>query len=138
MGMNVGAVGANGNAALESARWRGEGGGFDSLVKSMKSSAAVGARSGGAKPCGMAAGQTGSIDKSSRLYEKSLELETFMVKIMLSSMRETVGKAELFGGDSYASRMYEDMMFDQYASEMARNAGFGIADAVYLQLDQKA
>jgi peptidoglycan hydrolase FlgJ len=97
-----------------------------------------------ARPQGAAANQSGShgetrtIDKTSRLYEKSLELETFMVKIMLSSMRQTVNKSNLLGGDSFASNMYEDMMYDEYASQLTKNAGFGLADQMYLQLDAKA
>ncbi|MCK9169244.1 MAG: rod-binding protein [Treponema sp.] len=97
-----------------------------------------------ARPQGAAVNQSGAhgenrtIDKTSRLYEKSLELETFMVKIMLSSMRKTVNKSNLPGGDNFASNMYEDMMYDEYASQLTKNAGFGLADQMYLQLDRQA
>lgn len=81
---------------------------------------------------------TRTIDKTSELYAKAQELETFMVKQMLSSMRKTVNKGSLLGGEDFASKMYEDMMFDEYAQRMTRSAGFGLSDAVYLQLTDNA
>lgn len=74
-----------------------------------------------------------TIDKTSLLYEKSMELECFFIKQMLSEMRKTVSKSGL-GGDSFASQMYEDMLYDEYASQMTKNAGFGLADQIYLSL----
>lgn len=76
-----------------------------------------------------------TIDKTSPLYEKSLELESYLVKMMLNSMRNTVSKTNLFGTDnSYAQNMYEDMLYDELATSMTKNAGFGIADQIYLEL----
>ena len=97
-----------------------------------------------ALPVGAAANGAGvhaksaTIDRTSKLYEKSLELESYIVKIMVSSMRSTVTKTSLFGGDSFASQMYEDMMYDEYATQLTKNAGFGLADQVYLQLNVQA
>ncbi len=87
------------------------------------------------KPRGAAAGSIRAkgktIDRTSKLYEKSLELESYMVKMMLSSMRKTVNKTEQGG---YGQKIYEDMMYDQYAASMSKNAGFGLADEIYLEL----
>ncbi len=77
-----------------------------------------------------------TIDRTSALYEKSLELESYIVKNMLSSMRKTVIKAN--GESNYAQKMYEDMLYDEYATMMTKNAGFGLADQMYLQLSQSA
>jgi flagellar protein FlgJ len=30
--------------------------------------------------------------------------------------------------------MYEDMLYDEYATSMTKNAGFGLADQIYMQL----
>ncbi|MCR4735585.1 MAG: rod-binding protein [Treponema sp.] len=90
-----------------------------------------------ARPQGAAANQAGkivnqkTIDKTSKLYEKSMELETFFVKQMLSSMRKTVVKSNESG---FAQNMYEDMLYDEYATNMTKNAGFGLADQIYLSL----
>jgi len=73
-----------------------------------------------------------TIDRTSKLYEKSLELESYFVKMMISSMRKTVVKAD--GGNDYAQNMYEDMLYDEYATNMTKNAHFGLADEIYMQL----
>ena len=75
--------------------------------------------------------QAKTIDKTSRLYESALELEGFFVKQMLSQMRKTIMKSN---ENSYAQDMYEDMLFDEYATAMTKNAGFGLADQIYLSL----
>ena len=101
-----------------------------------KSAMPSGAAANAAGAHGLAA--EGKIDKSSKLYEQALELESYFVKIMLGSMRNTVSKTNLFGEkNSYAQDMYEDMLYDEYASAMTKAAGFGLADQVYLQLAGK-
>ena len=91
-----------------------------------------------AKVSGVAANQANphvqnkTIDKTSTLYEKALELEGFFVKQMLSQMRKTVMKSN---EDSFAQSMYEDMLYDEFATAMTKNAGFGLADQIYLSLE---
>ncbi len=80
------------------------------------------------------AGQSGKIDKTGKLYEQSLELESLVVKIMLDSMKGTVVKSGLGGNTGFAAKMYEDMLYDELARDMTRDAGFGLADQIYLQL----
>ena len=77
-------------------------------------------------------GQT-DIDKDSELYKLCLELETFLVKNLLSSMRNTVQKSGLID-ESFAGKMYEDMLWDEHAKEFTKNAGFGLAEQAYRQL----
>ena len=90
-----------------------------------------------AKPTGAAVNQANvhvqpkTIDKTSELYEKSLELENYFVKQMLSEMRKTVHKT--YEGD-FAQSMYEDMLYDEYSTAMTKSAGFGLADQIYLSL----
>jgi flagellar protein FlgJ len=73
------------------------------------------------------------IDKTSKLYEQCLELETFLVKTLVSGMRNTVQKSGLVE-ESYAGKVYEDMLYDEYAEDLTRNAGFGLAEQAYLEL----
>lgn len=93
-----------------------------------------------AKPQGAAArGNYGNnapeIDRTSALYEQSMELENYLVKTMLSSMRNTIQKSGLYGSDNdYAQNMYEDMLYDNYAEQLTKSAGFGLADLIYLEL----
>jgi flagellar protein FlgJ len=73
------------------------------------------------------------IDKTSKLYQTCLDLEGFLVKTLLSSMRSTVPKSGLVD-EGFAGNMYEDMLYDEYAKNFTRNAGFGLADLAYLEL----
>ena len=73
------------------------------------------------------------IDKTSKLYEKSMELESFFVKMMVDSMRKTVHSATK---DSFAKSMYQDMLYDEYSTSLTKTAGFGLADQIYLELSR--
>ena len=63
-----------------------------------------------------------------------MELESYFVKIMLNTMRSSLSSSGLTGEKSYAGGMYEDMLYDEFAVSMTKNAGFGLADQIYLQL----
>jgi flagellar protein FlgJ len=73
------------------------------------------------------------IDKTDKLYEQCLELEIFLVKTLVSSMRSTVQKSGLID-EGFAGKMYEDMLYDEYARVLTQNANFGMAEMAYLEL----
>ena len=73
------------------------------------------------------------IDRSSKLYEQCRALETFIVKDLLQGLRNTVQKSDLID-EGFAGKMYEDMLYDQYAENLAKNANFGLADQAYTEL----
>jgi peptidoglycan hydrolase FlgJ len=73
------------------------------------------------------------IDKEDKLYKLCLELETFLIKNLLTSMRNTVQKSG-FIDNSFAGKMYEDMLYDEYAKDFTKNADFGLAAQAYRQL----
>ncbi len=79
--------------------------------------------------------QAKSIDRTDKLYEQCRELESFLIKNLLSGLRKTVQKSEFLDG-GYAGEMYEDMLYDEYAKNLSRNAGFGLADQAYLELSR--
>ncbi|MCR4938772.1 MAG: rod-binding protein [Treponemataceae bacterium] len=93
-----------------------------------------------ARPQGAAANSASTvtanktIDKTSKLYESALELESYFVKIMLSSMKNTLSGSGITGEKSFATGMYEDMLYDEIAVSMTKNSGFGLADQIYLEL----
>ena len=93
-----------------------------------------------ARPQGAAANSASAvtanktIDKTSKLYESAMELESYFVKIMLSSMRNTLSGSGITGEKSFATGMYEDMLYDEIAVSMTKNSGFGLADQIYLEL----
>jgi flagellar protein FlgJ len=76
---------------------------------------------------------TTPIDKNSELYEMCVELETFLLKTMVKSMRSTVQKTKLID-TGFAGEMYEDMLYDEYAKSLAKNANFGFAEMAYRDL----
>ena len=93
------------------------------------------------RPRGFAANSSGKngkkavIDRTSDLYAQSMEMENYIVKMMLSSMRKTVQHTSLAGSDNdYARNMYEDMMYDNVSESITKNAGLGLADQIYLEL----
>ena len=71
--------------------------------------------------------------QNEKLYELCLELETFLVKNLIKSMRSTVQKTNLID-TGLAGEIYEDMLFDEYAKVLTRNAGFGFAEMAYREL----
>ena len=73
------------------------------------------------------------IDKNDKLYELCMELETFLIKNLIKSMRGTVQKSELIQ-TGFAGGIYEDMLYDEYAKEYAKNANFGFAEMAYREL----
>jgi flagellar protein FlgJ len=73
------------------------------------------------------------IDKTDKLYEQCESLETFLVKTLITGMRNTVQKSKLID-TGLAGQMYEDMLYDEYARDFTRNAGFGLAELAYLEL----
>jgi flagellar protein FlgJ len=73
------------------------------------------------------------IDKTDKLYEQCLALETFLIKNLLSGMRKNVMKSDLLD-TGYAGEIYEDMLWDEYAKVYAGEAGFGLAETAYLEL----
>jgi flagellar protein FlgJ len=73
------------------------------------------------------------IDKAGKLYEQCAALETFLVKTLITGMRSTIQKSEFLDG-GFAGKMYEDMLYDEYAKDFAKNAGFGLAELAYLEL----
>ncbi|MDR0656330.1 MAG: rod-binding protein, partial [Treponema sp.] len=59
--------------------------------------------------------------------------ETFLIKNLITSMRSTVQKSELLE-TGFAGKMYEDMLYDEYAKEFSKSANFGFAELAYLEL----
>ena len=73
------------------------------------------------------------IVKNPELYELCLDLETILIKNLLTGMRSTVMKSNLID-TGFAGEIYEDMLYDEYAKMMARNASLGFAEMAYREL----
>ena len=73
------------------------------------------------------------IDKTDKLYEQCMALETFLIKNLIKSMRSTVQKNGLID-TGFAGEVYEDMLYDEYAKAFAQNANLGFAEMAYRDL----
>ena len=74
--------------------------------------------------------------KNKELYNVCLDFEALFIKQMLDSMRKTVERTSLSDSptDATGRDFFEDMLYDDYAKQMARTANLGIAKMMYLQL----
>jgi len=113
------------SASAASASQAGETSTFETLLKK--------AQEKDASSTGFASAKKTPIDKTDKLYEACMELETFLIKNLIKSMRSTVQKTGLIN-TGYAGEVYEDMLYDEYAKTFAQNASFGFAEMAYREL----
>jgi len=77
--------------------------------------------------------QTGHSGKTEdELMSVAKDFESILIHKMLESMRKTVPKSGLL--DSFSLDMFESMMDQEIANEMAKNKGIGLSAMVYKQL----
>ena len=103
----------------------GESNGFEKLLKKAQEKEAFNTTFSSAKKT--------PIDKTDKLYEACMELETFLIKNLIKSMRSTVQKNNLIN-TGFAGEVYEDMLYDEYAKAFAQNANLGFAEMAYRDL----
>jgi flagellar protein FlgJ len=68
-----------------------------------------------------------------KLRKVCSDLESVFINMMFKQMRSTIQKSDLMGG-GMAQEMYEDMLYESYAEEIAKGKGIGIGDLLYKQL----
>lgn len=73
--------------------------------------------------------------RKERLREASYDLEAIFVNMLLDEMRKSTGKTEMFHG-GYAEDMWNDMLYDEYAKNMAKSNKFGIANTIYNSMEK--
>jgi len=76
------------------------------------------------------------VDRKSKLYEECQEFESIFVKMMVKEMRNSVDKTDVLISGGWAEDIYQDMLDDEYSKNMAKSAGFGLADQLYKQLSR--
>lgn len=68
-----------------------------------------------------------------KLREATQEFEALFISMMLSQMRNTVMKSELFG-ESREEEVWNSMMDQELAKTWARSDGVGLANLLFQQL----
>ena len=71
--------------------------------------------------------------KRERLWKAAQEMESFMVKMMLSEMRSSLPGTRLTQKNR-AEEVFEDMLYDERAKSMAKGGQYGIARPLYDQM----
>ncbi|MBP7651820.1 rod-binding protein [Candidatus Dependentiae bacterium] len=75
-------------------------------------------------------------EKLAAIKEQSLELETELVKIMVSQMFKTIEKSGFIDGGQ-GEELFKGMLHDEYSSSLVKNSNFGLADSIYNQVTGK-
>jgi len=81
-----------------------------------------------------AAKGSGKLDRE--LWDVCVEAESLFVSQMLKEMRKTVPKGDFLHG-GFAEEIFEDMLYDEYALQMSRNANLGLAKMMYEELSRR-
>lgn len=70
-----------------------------------------------------------------RLREVAAEFEAIFIKQMLSAMRETLQEENRLVDTGLSGDIFEDMLYDKYAEQMAKTSGFGLAEMIVQQFE---
>jgi len=71
--------------------------------------------------------------KNKKLLETCYDFEALFIGQMIKAMRKTINETDFFG-KSIAKDIFSDMLYDEYAKNMAKTEQFGIAKQIYNQL----
>ncbi len=75
-----------------------------------------------------------AIDK--KLMDVCVEMESIFVSRMLKEMRNTLPEEKLING-GFAEKIFEDMLYDQYALSLSKTSNLGLATMLYKELSGK-
>ena len=131
--MDINGIGFQGlnssrGAFTQNVRQVGEDGAFGDLLRRVQSSSLVAENAPAQRALNVP-----PVVQNIELYELCMELETILIKNLLTGMRNTVQKSG-FIDTGFAGEIYEDMLWDEYAKTYARNAGLGFAEMAYREL----
>ncbi len=79
--------------------------------------------------------EVASSKQEKELKEACQSFEALFLNMIFKSMRNTIQKSELMG-ESFATNMYEDMLYEKFSEEAAKDRGIGIGDMLYKQLSK--
>ena len=72
-------------------------------------------------------------DKDRKLKVVSAELESILVKMMFSSMKNTLSEENSLLGGGYAEKVFDDILLTERSRVVAHNESMGIAKMIYEQ-----
>jgi len=71
--------------------------------------------------------------EDARLRKACKDFESMLVYQMLSKMRESVQKSDIFGSGEQ-EQTFQEMLDHEYADSLAKSGGMGIGDILYNQV----
>lgn len=77
--------------------------------------------------------KSGEDSKDLELRDACKDFEAILLRQLLSTMRKSIPKSELFG-DSHAREMYQTLQDDALADHLTSGRGTGLGEILYLQL----
>lgn len=77
-----------------------------------------------------------AVKEDAALHKACRDFESVLVSQMLSSMRSTVQKADLFGSDK-KEEMFQSMLDNEIAKNCSEDSSFKMGDMIYQQLSKK-
>ena len=84
-----------------------------------------------AKGSGSLGGQT-----DDRLKQACSDFEAIFLNLMVQTMKKTIPEGGVLG-KSHQSEVYDDMFFQEISTQLARERGLGIGDAMYRQVRRR-
>ena len=69
-----------------------------------------------------------------KLFKKAKDFEAVFLEDVMNRVSENSGDAGPLGGGSDGGSVYKSMLMKEYAGEVVKSGGVGIADSVYRQL----
>jgi len=70
-----------------------------------------------------------------KLMDVCIEMESIFVSKMLKEMRNSIPKEKLIDG-GYAEKIFEDMLYDDYALNLSKTSNLGLARMIYNDLSR--
>ena len=81
--------------------------------------------------------QTSSNQRDKQALKKSCQdFEAIFVQSMFQAMRRTIPEGGLFE-ESSPTKLYQDMLDQEIATQISRRQSLGLAEQMYLQMEQK-
>ncbi|MBU0479529.1 MAG: rod-binding protein [Proteobacteria bacterium] len=78
-------------------------------------------------------GREGKLSRDEELRGACKDFEAILLRQLLSAMRKSIPKGELFG-DSHAREMYQTLQDEALADQLSRGRGAGLGEVLYRQL----
>jgi Rod binding domain-containing protein len=96
--------------------------------------AMLGLASAAGEAIGGIANGLGASAQKDKLKKTASDFETVFLEDVMNRMGETAGDAGPLGGGEGGGGIYRSMLMKEYAGQIVKSGGVGIADAVYRQM----